>query len=58
MTYGGRCTGCGTWIPADPYFRRRIKRHLADWENHNHDAVAIIRHDADEYIQARKEDKQ
>lgn len=56
ITYGGRCTACGLWIVAGPYFRRRIMRHLADWENHNHDAVAIFSDGPEEWARSRKYD--
>lgn len=52
IVYGGCCTGCGVWISTGPYFRRRIRRHLADWENHNHDAVEIITSNHDEFVEA------
>lgn len=38
-----RCTGCYATILPGPYLTRRIIRHLADWEIHNHDALEHIR---------------
>jgi len=38
----GRCTGCGAILDPGSYFTRRVVRHLADWDTHNHDAIEMI----------------